>query len=441
MTTRSVTTQSDPLRTASTAGVRRPSLRQVLRRTYLRLAFSAVSLAAILSSLVAWAVLRAYSDDNLSLVGRSLAYTVEAAVVFGDKQAAYEAISLIAGSEDVAEVRVSDKHGATFSLWERSGDGAFEGIARHIADRALPGPVSVAITHNGAVIGHIEVRGRGHQFAVFLLGTIGGIFASFVIILVAGTSIARHMHRNIVAPLRKLAGVAHAVRRERAFERRVPDTPIVELQELGDDFNALLDEFEDWQLSLREQNAALAHQANHDGLTGLPNRSHFEAHLIEAIAEARRSGSQVGVVYADSDRFKEINDGLGHDAGDAVLVAIASRLRATLRSNDLVARLGGDEFAALLPGLHGESDALQIAKAIEEAMRAPIALPGGREVTTSLSIGIALYPQHASDEAGLLRQADDAMYRAKRAEDRRWHLAEAPLPSSGATAKPSFDEV
>jgi PleD family two-component response regulator len=87
------------------------------------------------------------------------------------------------------------------------------------------------------------------------------------------------MHRDIVKPLRALAEVAHAVRRERAFHQRVAATPLAELKELGDDFNALLDEFEGWQNHLRAQNATLAHQANHDPLTGLPNRAYFESRL------------------------------------------------------------------------------------------------------------------------------------------------------------------
>ncbi|MFC0397641.1 diguanylate cyclase domain-containing protein [Paraburkholderia rhizosphaerae] len=402
---------------------RRPSLERVLQRTYARLAFAAVSLAAVGVVLVAWTVLRTYTNDNLMLLARSIAYTVEAAVVFNDEAAAEDAIAQIAGNEDIAEVRVTDTQGATFAIWQRPGDGPLTRWVHRLADLPLPGGAVVPVMHNSKVVAMIRVRGRGHQFAIFLAGGIGAVLACLIVILGIGTIIARQMHRDIVEPLRALAEVAHAVRRDRAFSRRVQATPIAELQELGDDFNALLDEFEVWQHSLSEQNATLAHQANHDRLTGLPNRAHFESRLDETLRDARVLGTSVGLLYIDGDRFKEINDTLGHDAGDAVLVAIASRLRQSLRKGDLVARLGGDEFVALLPGLSDEEEAATIADALSETMLEPITLADGTEITTSISIGIAMFPQHAHDVASLLRSADAAMYQVKRDGDRASRLA------------------
>jgi diguanylate cyclase len=426
MTTRAPRARSGaPLPASFALRAQRPSLQRALRRTYLRLAFSAVSLAAVVLLLVAWIVLRSYAADNLMLLARSMAYTVEAAVVFGDKVAAQEAIAMIANKEDVAQVIVTDAGGAAFVVWQHAEEGPLARLMHGVADIALRKAVIVPVKHNGMVFGHIEVRGRGHQFGLFVLGGIGGVLACLTIILGAGTLIARHMHRDIVAPLRTLADVAHAVRRDRAFGRRVEPTPIAELQDLGEDFNALLDEFEGWQNSLREQNATLTHRANHDGLTGLPNRAYFEARLEQAIADAQASATAVGVLFIDSDRFKEINDTLGHDAGDAVLVAIAVRLRAPLRKSDLVARLGGDEFVVMLPGMSDVADASRIAQALVDAMRMPIALPDGREVTTTVSVGIAFYPQHARGLSSLLRSADAAMYEAKRAGPGAWRVAEA----------------
>lgn len=120
------------------------------------------------------------------------------------------------------------------------------------------------------------------------------------------------------------------------------------------------------------------------------------------------------MLFIDSDRFKEINDRLGHAAGDTVLVNIAMRIRGQLRESDLVARLGGDEFAVLLAPLASGSDALRIADNIIASMQAPIRLGDGSTVSTSLTIGIALYPDHADSPAALLHDADMAMYIAKR---------------------------
>ncbi|ODP33642.1 diguanylate cyclase domain-containing protein [Pandoraea sp. ISTKB] len=408
---------------------RRPSLQRVLRRTHLRLAVSAVVLAALSLSIVAWIALRAYAENNLLLIGRSLAYTAEAAVVFGDRVAAQEAIALIANDEDVVQVRVLDARNVQFAMWRRPDGGTWSRIERTVADVAMPGPVTLPIRHDGNVVGQIEVQGQGNQFFVFLMSGVGGVLACLLVTFAVANLLAKRMHRDIVKPLRALAEVAHAVRRERAFHQRVAATPIAELKELGDDFNALLDEFEGWQNHLRAQNATLAHQANHDPLTGLPNRAYFESRLAQALAEAGELGTHVALLYLDGNRFKDINDRLGHDAGDAVLVAIAGRLRQPLREGDLVARLGGDEFAVMLRGVRQTSNAVRLAQTLLASMERPIALPdgiNGGELVTSMSIGIALYPTHADDAPALLRAADAAMYQAKRAGQGTWHVAESP---------------
>lgn len=404
----------------------RPSLQRVLRRTHLRLAVSAVVLAAVALSLVAWLALRAYAENNLLLIGRSLAYTAEAAVVFGDRVAAQEAIALIANEEDIFQVRVLDARNAQFALWRRRDGSALARVERMVADVALPGAVTLPIRHDGKVVGYIEVQGEGHQFFVFLLSGVSGILACLLVTFAVSNVLAKRMHRDIVKPLRALAEVAHAVRRERAFHQRVAATPLAELKELGDDFNALLDEFEGWQNHLRAQNATLAHQANHDPLTGLPNRAYFESRLAQALADARELGTHVALLYLDNDRFKEINDQLGHDAGDAVLVAVAERLRQPLREGDLVARLGGDEFAVMLPGVRQTSNAVRLAQSVLVGMEKPIVLPNGSEIVTTMSIGVALYPTHAEDANALLRAADAAMYQAKRVGVGTWHVAESP---------------
>ncbi|BFG79619.1 diguanylate cyclase TpbB [Paraburkholderia terrae] len=395
-----------------------------MRRAHLRLAFVAIAMAAVSLILVAVIALRAYAGNNLNLLVRSLGYTVEAALVFGDRVAAAEAIALIANKEDVAEVIVTDGKGLPFAAWQLPAGSAIARLERDVADIALPGPVTTLVLHDGIVVGQVEVRGQGHQFFGFLLGGIGGILACLAVSVLGAYVSSQRLLRNIVAPLRALARVAHAVRRERAFGQRVEPVAIAELNELGDDFNALLDEFEDWQNNLREANVALEHQANHDALTGLPNRVQFESRLASALSAAAVTGQRVAVLYLDCDRFKEINDCLGHEAGDVVLVGIGARLRTQLREIDLVARLGGDEFAVMLAPMREAASAGRIAEGLLASMAPVIVLPDGRTVATMMSIGVALYPDHACDAVGLLRAADAAMYRAKRARPGSWQFAE-----------------
>lgn len=154
----------------------------------------------------------------------------------------------------------------------------------------------------------------------------------------------------------------------------------------------------------------------------------YADHNLHLIARSINYTVEAAVVFLDSDRFKEINDRFGHAAGDAVLVAVANRVRAQLREEDLVARLGGDEFAVLLTPLHKTEDAERIADKIIASMEEPIELPGTNEVLTSLSIGIAVYPDHGATPGTLLDVADGAMYQAKRLSRGAQHMAGSEYP-------------
>ena len=158
---------------------------------------------------------------------------------------------------------------------------------------------------------------------------------------------------------------------------------------------------------------ALEYQALHDALTGLPNRSLFGDRLRQALLSARRNQKMFGVLLLDLDRFKDINDALGHDRGDSLLQEVTARLRGVLRATDTIARLGGDEFAVLTTDAKHPDDVVASARKILASLEGPFAL-GDQMVETGASIGIALYPVHGDDPGTLLRRADVAMYVAKR---------------------------
>lgn len=164
--------------------------------------------------------------------------------------------------------------------------------------------------------------------------------------------------------------------------------------------------------SLKHAQARLDYQAHHDPLTGLPNRTLFESRLQSALLHSEESGSLGAVLFLDLDRFKHINDSLGHPVGDLLLKGIAHRLKETLRDIDTVARLGGDEFIVLLPGLLQPSDAKAIANKLLACFSTPFEA-GEHELYISPSIGSCVFPTDGTDVATLVKNADAAMYRSK----------------------------
>ncbi|ROP99676.1 diguanylate cyclase (GGDEF)-like protein [Stella humosa] len=402
-----------PMPAATAPAPAGPTLQHLLGRTHFRLILLAIGMTGASIVLTGLAIIHAYAYHNLELIAQSAAYTAEAAVVFADPRAAAEAIELLGAVREVADIALILRDGTILASWEQPHSGLLDRLERWIGRMAFSTPFLVPIVHEGEVVGTVRLHGSGGGLTEFLAGALVGAVVCFALATLASALVVRHLQRSIVGPLQALAQVAHAARRERAFERRVPPTPIIEMDALGRDFNALLGELQAWQGSLQREHAALAHRANHDSLTGLPNRALFEERLAMAVRAAEAAGGRLAVMFFDNDRFKETNDRFGHAAGDMVLAAVAQRAQARLRAGDIVARLGGDEFAALLPAIGEPDDAERIADGIQASISQPLALPSGDAITPSVSIGIALFPEHARDAEGLLRVADAAMYASK----------------------------
>jgi diguanylate cyclase (GGDEF)-like protein/PAS domain S-box-containing protein len=170
----------------------------------------------------------------------------------------------------------------------------------------------------------------------------------------------------------------------------------------------------------------LEHQAFHDSLTGLPNRALLMDRIDHALVRARRDGSALAVLFLDLDDFKVVNDSLGHDAGDRLLVEVAERIRGCLRPEDTAARLGGDEFAVLLEGVRDEGEAARVADRIKDALRTPFSLgpQKAHEAHANASIGVALGRPGRLNAQDFLRNADIAMYQAKTKGKARYELFE-----------------
>ena len=156
----------------------------------------------------------------------------------------------------------------------------------------------------------------------------------------------------------------------------------------------------------------MQHLAHYDLLTGLPNRALFADRARQALAKAKRDQTELAVMFLDLDKFKQINDTLGHATGDLLLKEAAARMQACLRASDTVARIGGDEFVVLLPSIEAATNAMAVAQKMRQVLDQPFVL-AGHTLSISASIGISIYPGHGDDEKQLLKNADIAMYRAK----------------------------
>ncbi len=188
--------------------------------------------------------------------------------------------------------------------------------------------------------------------------------------------------------------------------------------------------------SLLEDRAEAEHRVQHDELTGLPNRALLTDRISRALAHARRSGTSVGVMFIDLDRFKWVNDTFGHGTGDLLLRLVGERLQMLLRDEDTVARLSGDEFAVLLPHVSGPDGAVTVAERVRDLFREPLAI-GGERLCVTASIGVALYPYDGEEPEELITCADAAMYRAKEAGRRRVrHLQRGAGDPGAGTPRP-----
>ena len=226
--------------------------------------------------------------------------------------------------------------------------------------------------------------------------------AMFVLIIGALSYIVLEL--NIIRPIAK---VARSLKAE-AKGQEVIELPNVQAIEIRD----LTDAFRDLRQQVHSRQMALEHVAMHDALTSLPNRTLLMDRLNQSIKNAQRRKRSLALLMLDLDRFKEINDTLGHQTGDALLQQVGARLRNVLRDSDTVARLGGDEFAVLLPNV-SDTNALRIAAAIHERLEKVYEVYE-HSLYVGVSIGLAVFPQHGETSETLLQHADVAMYTAKR---------------------------
>lgn len=276
-------------------------------------------------------------------------------------------------------------------------------------------PISVASNEKGFILGLAQPLAAVVEQAD-ALGTV-------ILQIVLGTCLvcvllAALVARAVTRPINSMSAAVEGF----ADDDSTKDLPVRRRDEIGTlarSFGRLRTQITQQLAELQQSRAELEHLAQHDTLTGLPNRALFNDRMELALASARRDKARLALLFIDLDRFKPINDTLGHAAGDLILRGISDRIRAHVRQSDTAARIGGDEFVVLLRNVHHPDDAHSVANKIREAAALPFIFDGQPPITLSVSIGIALYPDNGTDLLSLAKHADKAMY-SEKARNRRF---------------------
>jgi len=387
----------------------RTTLQKLLSRFHFGITLFAVALSGLTILLAGVTALRGYADRNMELAAQLGAYGVEPALVFNDPQAVREGLEPLTRIPGIARLRVLNDVGRPVTEWTSPAADPAPMLTRIF----FPRPFAVTVQRNGSAIGTIEVWGDSSTLIDYVrLGLLAGL--GCLLVTAFGTIfLARRFEYELVKPLNEIATVAHDVRLHRRFDKRVQPLGIAELDRLGGDINALLDELQGWQGHMESERAILAHRASHDPLTAMPNRAAFDEQLALRIEAAEGRGSRFALLFIDADNFKAANDNFGHAAGDTVLVALSACIKDTLRKGDFAARIGGDEFIVIIDPLDTEAIPEDLANRIRKCVSQPVALPGGETYRAAVSVGAAIFPDDGRDATALLTAADAAMYANK----------------------------
>ncbi len=387
-------------------------------------------------------------EENLRTLAKITAANSSAAILFGDKTAAEETLDFMSRQQYIQAAVLYGQDGKFFASYIKPD-----------VYLTLPGPGLQAaniqfwedyielyspVIQENEQIGHVYIRADIKVIKERMAGYLGIVALVFIFSLFVAFILSARMQRFITDPLLKLSAVARKVTTDKNYSLRAAGSSRDELGNLILDFNEMLDqiqlrdnELENNKLELEERVATrtieleaanqemekakknaesvakrMEYHAHHDGLTGLPNRILLNDRLSKALSHARREQSRIALLFLDLDRFKIINDSLGHAVGDQLLRVISRRLKNCVRDEDTVARLGGDEFMVLLPSISDSSDAGRIGNKIIDSLIRAVSC-NGHELHITTSIGVSIYPSDGTDAETLLKHADISMYRAK----------------------------
>jgi diguanylate cyclase (GGDEF)-like protein len=365
-------------------------------------------------------------QENIKSKGVFISANSSAALAFRDRRAAEESLRIASMDESVVLVVLYDHQGQIFSSFLRNGFSKSipealppEGVVINIDSASIVEPVKFHGDVQGWIYIVYDVSSLQEKVVTYAKLALGILMVGLLLSwLMAGVS-----QKFIAVPITQLATLVEKITLTKNYSERMHVNRSDELGVLITGFNNMLSAIEERESELQRHGERLEslvelrtqqlhHRANYDALTRLPNRYLLMEKLHQAIESARRTKRNMALLLIDLDRFKIINDSLGHHVGDELLQALARRLSGISRVDDSVGRLGGDEFVILLGNVTKPEDAELVAKKVMEELSEPFVLQHHR-LHISASIGISVFPGDATDPVGLLRRADVSMYRSK----------------------------
>ncbi len=386
--------------------------------------------------------------DSLGIIADMIAANSTAAILFGDPAAARETLGFLKMQENIEAGVIYTVDNEIFAMHGQAGATSQlpdqQVQAKNILFRGSYVELFSDIIYQGEKIGVVYLRSDMRAIHDRLIWFLAIAAAVLLVSLLVAYSLSAQLQHIVTAPLIRLSAIARRISTEKNYSLRLGGEGKDELGTLIIDFNTMLDEIKarDEKLKMHQEelearvaqrtreleraNLELASSkehaeavakrmqfhAHHDSLTGLPNRVLLNDRIRTELAHARREQSILALLFLDLDRFKIINDSLGHATGDQLLRVISRRIKDCVREGDTVARLGGDEFMILLPRITSVSDAGRIGNKIIESLTEPVTC-NGHDLHITTSAGISVYPYDGTDSDTLIKNADISMYRAK----------------------------
>jgi len=366
------------------------------------------------------ASLRSDLLEETQVFARGISENCAAAMIFNDQQAATRVLEPLAVKPHVIRARLFDTKQEVFADFHQN-------LARDPNIDALKTLTTLhqgyqfsadyldifePVVYKGEVIGQLMLRSDLTKVNDILISYAWIGLVIFFIYSALAFLLANGLQRLISEPIKSLVQSMQRVSEDKDYTHRVEKQSHDELGSLFDGFNRMLEELEKRDQELCKNESRLDYLAYHDPLTKLANRLLFQDRLEHSMARAKRLKSRVAILFIDLDRFKHINDSLGHDAGDRVLCFVAERLQKQVREADTLARLGGDEFVIVLEHLKKTEDLARFVQKLLKDLMQPIVI-AEQKLHVTASLGISIYPENGEDADSLMSAADIAMYQAK----------------------------